>query len=249
MHAQEDSLFKFILIICLVLGAVISFFIISLVRQHRRNIEMYKAKIAAEITTLENERARISADLHDDLGPLLSAIKFKISSVETNEEDGIVIAQSGKHIDEVINKLRLISNNLLPATLLRKGLVYATEEFIQQAGYTNNLIINFRYGNIPPLPKDIAVNVYRIIQEIIHNSIKHSGAKKLDISLHADENMLLLRCRDSGKGFDQSKVAKDKAGLGLRNLWSRTELLHGEMFLESQLNKGTSYIIEIPLKA
>ena len=94
MHAPEVSLFNTIIIICFILGVIIALFIISLVKQHRRNIELYKSKIAAEINTLENERARISADLHDDLGPILSAIKFKIDGVETDNAGFLLLKEA-----------------------------------------------------------------------------------------------------------------------------------------------------------
>lgn len=215
--------------------------------QHRRNIELYKSKIAAEITTLEKERARIAADLHDDIGPMLSAIKFKIGGVESDIEGILLLKESGGHIDEVIKKLRLISNNLLPPTLRRKGLVFAVEEFIQQTGNSNKMKIDFTYRDIPILETELSVNLYRIIQEIVHNAIKHSDAHNMKINLSAANNILQLICFDNGRGFNYFKAHKDKTGLGLRNVWSRTELLHGDVFFESKPGEGTNYTIEVPI--
>ena len=208
---------------------------------------MYKSKLSAEIATLEKERARISADLHDDLGPMLSAIKFKMSGLEVGTEDAETLTEAEHYIDDVIKKLRMISNDLLPGTLLRKGLAFATEEFIHNVRNTNNMAISFSYGNIPPLRTELCVNLYRIIQEIIHNAIKHSGASKMTVRLDATDHLMQLVCSDNGKGFDHNKANKEKTGLGLRNVWSRTELLQGDLYLESAPGEGTTYTIELPL--
>lgn len=248
MHAPEVSLFNTIIIICFVLGVIIALFIISLVKQHRRNIELYKSKIAAEINTLENERARISADLHDDLGPILSAIKFKIDGVETDNAGFSLLKEAETYIDEVISKLRLIANNLLPPTLMRKGIVFTVEEFIQQMAGNNKMKINFSYNDVPFLEPNLSVNLFRIIKEIIHNAVKHSHAQNMNISLIAANNKLQLICSDNGGGFNYSHAQKAQTGLGLRNIWSRTELLKGELFVESEAGEGTYYCIELPLK-
>lgn len=209
---------------------------------------MYKMKISAEITTLENERSRISADLHDDLGPMLSAIKFKISNVDAEGDDYAQLRQAESYIDDVIQKLRQISNDLMPGTLLRKGLAFAVEEFIQKVSGLHNLSINFVHNQISSLPDETCINLYRIILEIIHNALKHSQATVLNIRLSATDKVIKLETSDNGKGFDYLLANKNYKGLGLRNILSRTELLGGEMYVESAPGEGTSYNITIPLK-
>ncbi len=248
MYAPEATILSTILITFVVFGGIIGFFIFSMIKQHRKNIEMYKSKLSAEITTLEKERARISADLHDDLGPMLSVIKMKVSSIDVNPEDEPLLEEAEGYIDGVIKKIRLISNDLLPGTLLRKGLVFAIQEFIQIIGSAKNMKISFTHDTIPSLPRELCVNLYRIVQEITHNAVKHSGADHLKISLNVINDKLILVCSDNGKGFDYNKAGKERSGLGLRNLWSRTELLHGDLYLESNPGEGTTYTIEFPLK-
>ena len=173
MDAHETSIFSAVLITSIVLGVVLIYFIITIVRHQRRNLQLYKLKILAEITTLENERARIAADLHDELGPILSAVKFKINSLDiTFEDDQVILDKSNKNIDDIIRRMREISNDLLPNTLLRKGLIAALEESIDNLNKTNTLDIIFIHHEIPDYPKEKAINIYRIIQEIIHNTIK-----------------------------------------------------------------------------
>lgn len=248
MDAQQTTIYQAVLITALVLGIIITYFIVSILRQQRRNIELYKSKILAEITTLENERKRVSSDLHDDLGPLLSSIKFKIDSIEISKpEDKLVMQQTIGHIDETIKRLREIANNLTPNTLRRKGIVLAVEEFIEKNSGPAELKISFQHNDIPPLKPEHAVNLYRIIQEITHNAIKHSKATELLIEMKCDDKMLLLQTKDNGVGFDQKRAATDNAGLGLRNLLSRTEVMHGDIFVESQPGRGVKYLFEIPL--
>jgi signal transduction histidine kinase len=102
-----------------------------MIRQQRITQKLNREKIEAEILTLEKERQRVASDLHDDLGPVLSAIKFKINSVESkSEEDAELIRKASDYVDETIQRIRQIAFNLMPNTLTRKGLVAATEELI-----------------------------------------------------------------------------------------------------------------------
>lgn len=247
MHAPETSLYNAIIITCIIFGSVIILLIVAMMRQHRRNIDLYKLKISAEISTLEKERSRIASDLHDDLGPMLSAIKFKISSIEPNNDDKELLLQAESYIDDVLQKLRQISNDLMPGTLLRKGLTYAVDEFIQRVSGYHRLVITFSHTEIPSLPNDISINLYRIILEIIHNALKHSFGTHLNINLSGDEKKIALKTEDNGKGFDIFTANKNFKGLGLRNILSRTELLGGDMYVESAPGEGTSYSISIPL--
>jgi signal transduction histidine kinase len=92
-----------------------------------------------------------------------------------------------------------------------------------------------------------AINLYRIAQEIIHNTIKHAQASELLIELRQDKNKIILATRDNGKGFDYDEKTNEAKGMGLQNLLRRTEIIGGKMFFESQKGKGTTYIFEIPI--
>lgn len=248
MDAHETSIFTAVLITCIVLAVVITYFIISIVRHQRRNQKLYKSKILAEITTLEKERKRIASDLHDELGPILSSVKMRINCMDiTSEEDQVQLSGINKHIDEMIQRMREISNDLMPNTLLRKGLVAAVQEFIDNTSKPNSFTIIFNHQNIEQLPQDKAIHIYRILQEIIHNTIKHSVASRLVMELSRKNNYLILLTEDDGLGFDYTTKTKENSGLGIRNLLSRTEILGGQMYLDSRLGKGAKYTFEIPL--
>lgn len=248
MDAQETSLFTAVLITCIVLSVIITYFIITIIRNHRRNRELYKSKILAEITTLENERKRIASDLHDELGPVLLSVKYKMNSFDIlSEDDQDILDKANKNIDDIINRMREISNDLLPTSLLRKGLIVAMEEAIENLNKPNGLRIKFTHEGIPQLPENKTIHIYRILMEIIHNTLKHAKATELRIELNAKNKNLNIYAEDNGCGFNYLLQSEMYSGLGLRNLLSRTEILGGNMYLDSGLGKGTRYVFDLPL--
>jgi len=249
MDTQETKIYIAALIAAGVLAIILVYFIVTIIRQQRKTQKLHRDKIEAEIQTLENERARIASDLHDDLGPILSAIKFKINAVDIiSDEDKKILHKASLHTDEAINRIREIAYDLMPNTLIRKGLTHAVEELIQKAERFIKMKILFAHSDIPELSPMMVVNFYRIIQEIIHNAVKHSGAKELNIEVKfISGKKIFLIAADNGIGFNYEKVNSENPGLGLRNIASRTEIMHGDVTIESIPDKGVKYIIEIPL--
>jgi len=247
MDAQQTKIYTAILITAFVIGIILIYFIISLIQQQRKNSRLFKEKIRAEITTLENERSRVSADLHDDLGPLLFSVKFKLSGLETAAEDKQSLDDATTYIDDIIQRIRDISNDLMPGTLIRKGPLFAIEEYIDGLSKNENLKIDFTHTDIPELDKAKAINIYRLIMEIIHNTLKHAKASFLEIDFRKQADQLVLTTQDNGVGFDYDAMKMNKGGLGLRSMLNRAEVMEGDMYVESAPGKGTKYIIEIPL--
>lgn len=240
-------MFNVILISALILTTIIFYFTIAVVRQQRKIMKWQQARIAAEIITLENERKRIAADLHDELGPVLSAVKLQVNHLEpADETEKIVLEKSCSQIDEVIKRFREISYDLLPNILVRKGLVKATEEFISRMSDAYELQIYFKSDEIE-LPADKEINIYRIFQEIIHNTIKHARAAVLTITIERMGGKLYIQTKDDGIGFNYQEMMTNAGGLGLLNLQSRVEVLKGQLKVNTQAGKGTSFLIEIPV--
>jgi two-component system, NarL family, sensor kinase len=247
MDPQNKELYKIILIGSGILLSVLAYFIISIIRQQRRVYKWQQARIAAEITTLENERRRIAGDLHDELGPILSAVRLQVNHLEpTDETEKIVLDKSSQQIDEVIKRFREISYNLLPNTLVRKGLIRAVEEYIDKMQTENGVQISFT-GNMERPEANKEVNIYRIIQEIVHNTIKHARATKLAIAVSDKTGKILLTTKDDGIGFNYQEMESKGGGLGLLNLQSRVEVLNGSLYVNTLPGKGTEFSIEIPL--
>src|SRR5436853_883012 len=163
MDAREARIYIAVIITVVVLGIIIIYFAISIIRQQKRNAALQKASTLAEISAMEKERARIAADLHDDLGPILSVIKFEIEAVENiPDEERSQLQKASLQLDSLIERLREIANNLMPAALQRKGLVTAFKEFVTKVGsICPHLKISFDWQQNPPFNAAISIHVFR----------------------------------------------------------------------------------------
>src|SRR5688572_25001241 len=247
MDALETSIFTAILIASLVLAIIIGYFFVTLIRNQRRTAQLYKEKILAEITTLERERARIATDLHDELGPYLSVTKFRINALDVlTDEDKEHLVKINENIDLIIHRMREIAADLMPMTLLRKGLTYGIREFTDNISKPSGLQINFNIEGNDEFSSTMRIHLYRIIQEIVHNTVKHAKATTLKIDLKQENRRVLLITEDNGTGFDYNTLLREKQGVGLRSMLSRVEVLGGDMFIDSVPHKGTRYTFEIP---
>ncbi len=232
----------------MIIAIIIVYFFVSIIRYHRRYMKLQREKIFAEITIRENERKRIAGDLHDSLGPLLSAVKLNISSVDIEVPgDREILEKTAGYIDDIIGSMRRISHDLLPSTLERKGLLEAVREFIQQVKNKQSVDIQLYIVKEIRVPKEKEIHIFRMVQEIVHNTIKHAQAKNLQIGFSEEDGHLLCLTKDDGKGFDKAKILGGSQGLGLRSLESRCEILNGILTLESTPGSGTNYFIKIPV--
>jgi signal transduction histidine kinase len=250
MDSTQTEIFSIFITASVFLGAIIFYMIYIFSKQHRKIVAWQEARIKAEIDTLENERRRIAGDLHDDIGPMLSAIKLQVNHVEpVNEQEKAIIEKSGKLMDEVIQRFREIAYDLLPNTLIRKGLITAIAEFANKINDAHSIKISFRHDENIQLSAASELNLYRIVQEIIHNAIKHAEASEIVIHLYKHNDKLVFNAGDNGKGFnyDNTKTLPS-AGLGLLNIQNRVTLLNGKLNIESENYKGTNYNIIIPLE-
>lgn len=224
---------------------VVGYFVYTFIEQHKKIVAWQQERIKAEVEILETERKRIATDLHDEVGPLLSVIKVQMNQLNAeNDFEEMLLNKNNKQIDEVIQKFRNISYNLLPNTLVRKGVVYATQEFIDKIDNTQ-LKINFRSDGVQ-LNTNTAVNIFRIIQEIVHNTIKHARATTLDIAILDLNKSIDISTKDNGIGFIYNEKEKINNGLGLLSLQSRVEIMNGTIKIETSTGNGVRYLISIP---
>lgn len=249
MDAQEIQFFTAILIACLVVGSIFLFYFYSLMRQQRKISEIQRQNATAEITALEKDRARIAADLHDDLAPMLAAVKLRINSFDLEDpDDREQLKKTNGTIDDIASRMRAISFDLMPSTLQVKGLTIALHEFLNYIERNETLKIRLTTPDHPlSLNEQKTINIYRMVQEIIHNTIKHAGASELVILLQTEKNRLTLSAQDNGIGFNYNTTMKDNTGLGLRSLLNRANMLHAEFTINSQPGLGTQYLFKIPI--
>ncbi len=195
----------------------------------------------------EIERERIAKDLHDSLGGLLSAIKLQfdyLGSVNQQLSNQRVYTQAHTLLDTAVSEVRTISRNLQPSSLQNLGLVPAIKDLINRFKGENYPDIDFQYYAMPEkMDKMMALTVYRIIQELLNNSLKHAHASEILIQLNSEDNELVIQYEDDGVGFDQ--VSMQKKGMGMDNIKTRVNFIHGTMQTESEPGKGMSVIIRI----
>ncbi len=156
------------------------------------------------------------------------------------------LAQSVESLEETISSLRLISYNLLPHTLENHGLCEAVAEFLERVNQQHQLEIEVDIEDRPAITKDREIHVFRIIQEITHNTIKHAGAKLLQIIFKREGKDFLVLLQENGIGFNVSDSKLGSQGLGLKSIESRSEVLEGTLKIESEPGKGTNYVLRFP---
>lgn len=201
------------------------------------------------IETQENERERFSRDLHDGLGQTLAAIKMNIDAIKN--KDAISEDESDRiHqlLKQSIKQLREISFDAMPSVLSQYGLIRGVEELVART-QTNQLIVDFNYSkSFPVLYKPLEMAIYRIIQEFINNSIKHSEAGRIEITISKRNDHISLNLYDDGKGF-VLKDLKIYSGQGLKNIKSRVHSFQGSIEFISEEKKGTAFKISFPINA
>ena len=158
-----------------------------------------------------------------------------------------LLDKSMDHLDEITGKIRSLAWELMPAILLDKGLAMALQQFIKSQDKPGNPDIELTVLPLPRLTPNATIHLYRIMQEIIHNSIKHAGARRLIINMYVHNNQLILAASDDGTGFKNHKKTQQQKGYGLTGIKNRVHLLNGNFNLRSR--SGTGYFIKIPLTA
>ncbi len=209
----------------------------------RQRLEEQKKLLKAEITVQEKERARIAHDLHDEVGALLSAVKLHISAGQINPAlPAARKTQVESMLDDAVQRLRDISQNLLPQNLLKFGLVSATEQHCRQLENTGVFAIHFTHNLRERLHSEQELLLYRIIQELLNNTLKHARATDVTLELYQQSGKTCLLFSDNGIGFTPEENDNGQ-GLGRSTLSSRVQLLQGEMKFISALGKGVQITV------
>jgi signal transduction histidine kinase len=244
------------------LDVIISFMIITgvvLIRElfysiKRADIDRMKSEkrvISAIINTEENERKRFAKDLHDGLGPLMSTVKMSLSALGgriTDPTDTVILNNTNHLINEAINTLKDVSNNLSPHILSNFGVSSALSAFIAKINQTRAIEIDFKSNmQNSRIDPEKEVVMYRAACELINNSIRHSGASKIEIELNRLEKFITLQFSDNGRGFDTASLGNEdnEKGMGLSNIETRVKSVDGVFILESNPGKGTSALIKM----
>jgi signal transduction histidine kinase len=261
---QKNSLIYMLGALILLLGFSVIYYI-RLIKKNRiiadQNIRIREEKILqlekekqylAARSVMEGEeaeRSRLASDLHNGLGGLLSGIKINLSSMKENAVITHENVSSFNHaislLDTSISELRRIAHNLMPETLNHYGLKTALEDFCSQVSPTGlpKIVLQF-FGKEIRYSKELELTVYRIIQELVNNSLKHSGADRIDIQLFSEPERVSAQVADNGKGFDSTAIGNEGKGKGLQNIRDRITALNGKFDLLSRPGEGSEITVE-----
>jgi two-component system, NarL family, sensor kinase len=200
----------------------------------------------------EKERSRLSRDLHDGLGGMLSIVKSKLTGMKgnyiLNQENVGQFDHAINLLDDSIKELRRVSHNMMPEALVKFGLKDALRDLCDQIAADKKYSIKINYfGESKRLESSLEITIYRIALELVNNSLKHANAGEILVQVVQEDNRIHLTVMDNGKGFDPAKVDTTKSS-GLQNIRARVESFNGRIDIDSQPGKGTEIGVEFEIK-
>lgn len=226
-------------------------------RQRLQQIKIDELETEKQLTATEavlkgeeQERSRLAKDLHDGLGGMLSGIKYSLSAVKGNlvmlPDDQLAFDRSLDMLDSSIKEMRRVAHNMMPETLINFGLDTALKDFCNAINEMSTLRIRYQSFGLQDnnIEQTTAIAIYRIIQELTGNILKHSGAQEALVQLSREDKKLSVTVEDNGRGFDIGAI-KNVKGIGLSGIRNRIAFLKGSFDIQSEPGKGTSVYIEI----
>jgi signal transduction histidine kinase len=249
---------EFLLIFILMLVILYSFFFLSRKKKYEKEIEkrdfeikIKKNNLQAIILTQEEERERIAQDLHDEISSKLNLVSLNLYSLKSPKKTELQKLEIIDNIIQVNNSAiensRRIAHNLLPPILEKFGLNQAFIELVMDFENTKLVSINYNTDiDFNSAGFDVQLQLFRIIQELINNSLKHGKASEIEIEFVFENNKNKCIYKDNGLGFDVATLVESK-GLGMQNIENRIELLNGIFTLDSQYGKGIVFAYSFEL--
>lgn len=209
----------------------------------RKNREILEATVIGQKT----ERRRVAADLHDNLGALISGIRLTIEAMDAsgfNQKEKDIVQNVLGMTREAYNEVRLLSHNLQPAELEKFGLSTALHRLINKLNDSQPIKFSLAMNNLGQLNKELDFNLYSICLELANNIVKHSGATESTFEFIAQDNRLRVLVSDNGKGFS---IKNTSDGIGMRNIEERIGLMGGTFRLHTRPSEGMLFQFSIPL--
>ena len=235
----------------ILLIAAIGFLLVVLRKRKRMEQNILQHQFALEISlkSLEGERKRLSQEIHDGIGPLLTLLNLHVHQIQESQESSKLTRQLDELLKRTIRETHDISANLSSVTLEQKGLKEALEEYCAIASGSSSMPIDFNCTLEQRLTSALELNLYRVTQELIHNAIKHSRADFIWVSLKKKEDQVILEVRDNGTGFseqtEQERAARTQ--LGYANIQHRLSVIQGTVSVSAVQPQGCQIQINVPL--
>ncbi|MFA8343128.1 MAG: PAS domain S-box protein [Rhodothermaceae bacterium] len=241
-YAVQDKSKKVFRVACLIEDVTEQ----KMVEEAYNQLKEQKIKSATILNTLEQERQRISQELHDGVQQILTGAKIKLETFEMSTGiENKFITESSELLVKTSDEIRRIIKDLHPQEIDRFGLFPALENLSQDIKNIKNIDVFFENTFNGEVDKIYHLPVYRIIQEGFGNIVKHSGCSKCSLVVSGNEKLLNVELTDNGKGFGKDNP---KAGHGLSNMKKRAEFIGGNLDIDSEVNKGTKLLLTIPLE-
>lgn len=254
---QENELRKIkvhqtrIIYIFSLLALIILFQMIFLLYRNQRRKKEARLLLQKTMETEDKERKHFAEELHDGIGPLLSTVKLYINELNNDDIDQAsrkLLADSNQILDEAVFTARNISHNLMPQNIEEDGLVRSLQIFTNRVCMKGSPPVHFDIAKLSLYGKWQQVLIYRIITELINNSIKHAAADSIRLNMLETNKTLIIVYKDNGKGFNLEETIEKSSGIGLKNIISRVKSINGKIQFESGIGKGFKVLIEFDLR-
>ena len=262
--SQQNTIYKKNILNYILIGSAVAILLVSLLayysyrqkqklqqqRIHELETQQQLNATEAVLKGEEQERTRLAKDLHDGLGGMLSGIKYSFNNMKGNmvmtEENRKAFDRSMDMLDSSINEMRRVAHNMMPEVLLKFGLDTALRDFCNDINKVALLKISYQSIGLKDavISQTTSITIYRIVQELISNTLKHAAAVHAIVQVSYESEHLSLTVEDDGKGFDIA-VLQTGGGMGWSNIGKRVEFLKGKMDIQTAHDKGTSVHIEI----
>lgn len=222
----------------------------------KENDNIHQRKLLdASIEVAEQERKKIAANIHDDIGMMLNVLKLNLTKIQRNRSNETLttalLANSNLLIEDTIAAIRIISNDLMPPTLMKLGLIKGIKELCSQVKSSGVIDICLTLNvNTIQLEKKNEIQLYRLVKEVINNIIKHASASTIELTINATVEFMTITLSHDGKGLTNEmmlELAESNEGMGLKSILSRAQLTNSVIQYISLGNEEAKIIIETPL--
>jgi signal transduction histidine kinase len=248
MHAEETKIYYPLLIGIPALSVLMIYFLVMIFRYHRKIKAARLERYGEDMDAMERERERIAFELHDDFASSLATLKMEVARlIAPGEKNYDQIAGIQQQVETMLGRMQHMAHELMPRELARRGLATALEILVDRVARSSGITIEFSQ-DISNVDKKKTLHIYRIIQEVLNNVLKHSEATLVSFDIRKRRGKILITISDNGKGFNVKAQAARPGGAGLYNISERIQLMQGAMYLTSSRNTGSVYEFEIPDK-
>ena len=246
MHAEETKIYYALLIGIVTLSVLMAYFLIMIFRFHRQIKAVRLERFGEDIDALEKDRERIAFELHDDFASSLGTLRMEVAQlIAPGEKNYDKLPGIKQEINSMVERMKDMAHEMMPRELIRRGLSKALELLVARIQASSGIPIQYT-NDISEPDRKKSLHIYRIVQELLNNIVKHSNATLVSFDIRTGRNKIHFTISDNGKGFNVKAEVTKGRGAGLYNISARTQLMRGNMYITSAVNEGTTYDFEIP---